>query len=86
MDLQHCNRGLIKIIPTINVCILVDSLSCFLAHHQRVLSITVCLTLCCFHLNRTSQWTVPALNAESYKLNLWSPQKGEPGVMKQVKA
>ena len=32
------------------------------------------------------QWTVPAFNAETYKLNLWSLQKGEPGVMKQVKA
>ena len=29
---------------------------------------------------------VPAFNAETYNLNLWSPQKREPGVMKQVKA
>ena len=29
---------------------------------------------------------VPAFNAETYNLNLWSPQEREPGVMKQVKA
>ena len=32
------------------------------------------------------QRTVPILNAEIYKFNLWSLHKGEFGVMKRVKA
>ena len=63
-----------------------DILSPSFAHYQRVLSITVRQTLCCFHLNQTSQWTVYAFNAETHKLNLRSLQRREPGVMKQVKA